>query len=142
MQKQSKGQSLTEFALLLPVLIIVVMGVVEVAHIYQAYVTITNAAREGARYGIANPTDIAGIKSHAVQEGSAEIPLSTANVSDPTCASPDGSTPKACSVTLAGDRITVTVTYTYHFITTYLFGIGSMNISNTATMAITNGLPQ
>lgn len=139
--KNCSGQSLTEFALMLPLLIVVLLGVLEVAHIYQAYVTITNAAREGARYGIEHPTDNTGIKNHAVQEGSSEIPLNTGNVNNPVCTAIASGTGVACAGAQNGDKITVTVNFNYQFITTYLFGVGQMTISNNATMAITNGAP-
>lgn len=134
--KNCSGQSLTEFALMLPLLIVVLLGVLEVAHIYQAYVTITNAAREGARYGITDPTDTSGIKSRTMQEASSEIVL---NADDISISCPDA-TGGNCANATTGTRITITVRYVYDFITTYLFGVGQMTISNYATMAITNGV--
>jgi len=46
------GQGLVEFAILLPVLIVLVMGIVEFGLILFNQQVITNASREGARYGI------------------------------------------------------------------------------------------
>lgn len=131
MLKESRGQSLTEFALLLPILLLLMLGVVDVARAYAAYVTITNAAREGARYGMENPTDSSGIQAHVNQEAGPGFTL-TINITCPGYAS--------CGSAYNGDPITVQVDYTYNFVTTYLFGVGSLTISNSATMAITNGL--
>lgn len=47
-----RGQGLVEFALLLPVLIVLIMGMVEFGLILFNQQVITNASREGARYGI------------------------------------------------------------------------------------------
>ena len=46
-----KGQSLVEVALVVPVLIILFLGIAEVGFLLFAHVQVTNAAREGARYG-------------------------------------------------------------------------------------------
>ncbi|PJF23230.1 MAG: hypothetical protein CUN56_01965 [Phototrophicales bacterium] len=45
-----KGQTLAEFALTLPILLLLVFGVVEFGRLFQAWVTIQNAAREATRY--------------------------------------------------------------------------------------------
>ncbi|HZK18677.1 MAG TPA: TadE/TadG family type IV pilus assembly protein [Clostridia bacterium] len=49
LRKGQRGQSLVEFALVLPLLIILLMGIFEFGRIFSSYVMITNAAREGAR---------------------------------------------------------------------------------------------
>lgn len=47
--KSEKGASAVEFALILPILIILVFGIFEFAIAFNNYITITHAAREGAR---------------------------------------------------------------------------------------------
>ena len=47
--KNIRGQSLVETAIILPVLILIVMGVIEFGLIFNKYIIITNASREGAR---------------------------------------------------------------------------------------------
>jgi len=46
-----RGQSLVEFALVLPVLFLVVFGIIEFCFLYQSIDTVNFAAREGARVG-------------------------------------------------------------------------------------------
>jgi Flp pilus assembly protein TadG len=46
-----RGSSLVEVALVLPVLMILFLGIVEVAFLLFAHVQVANAAREGARTG-------------------------------------------------------------------------------------------
>lgn len=46
------GQDLIEFALVLPLLLLLLTGIMEFALAVMAYNTVANAAREGARYGI------------------------------------------------------------------------------------------
>jgi Flp pilus assembly protein TadG len=45
-----RGQSLVEAAIMVPLLILLVATVVDVARIYHTYMVLTNATREGARY--------------------------------------------------------------------------------------------
>jgi Flp pilus assembly protein TadG len=46
-----RGQSLVEFALVLVPLFILLLGIIQFGFIFNTYVTMTNAAREGARTG-------------------------------------------------------------------------------------------
>jgi hypothetical protein len=56
-----RGQELVEFALLLPLLLLIAFGVLDLGRAFHASITIANAAREGARYGTFHPGDFAGI---------------------------------------------------------------------------------
>jgi Flp pilus assembly protein TadG len=63
------GQSLAEFGLILPVLLILVLGAVDVGRVYYEDVQIRNAARNGTSYGSGSSTsaiDHAGIRAAAV----------------------------------------------------------------------------
>ena len=48
---RAHGQSLVEFALVLVPLLMLILGVIQFGLIFNSYVTMTNAAREGARSG-------------------------------------------------------------------------------------------
>lgn len=55
------GQSLVEFALVLMPLFLILLGIIQFGFIFNAYVTMTNAAREGARQGsvfLCTPTSL------------------------------------------------------------------------------------
>ncbi len=49
---REKGQGLTEFALILPILLLLLLGIIEGGRIIWAYITVQNAAREAARYAV------------------------------------------------------------------------------------------
>ena len=59
-RKRQKGQGLVEFALILPILLLVIVGTMEFGRIFLLFATVSNGAREGARYGMVNPTDKGG----------------------------------------------------------------------------------
>ncbi len=56
-KRDQKGQSLVEFALTLPVLLLLVMGIVQFGIVFNAYITVTSAAREGARLAVVGADD-------------------------------------------------------------------------------------
>jgi len=60
-RRNQKGQSLLEFALVLPILLIIISGIVDMGHAMLLWSNLSNAAREGSRYGAANPGDTLGI---------------------------------------------------------------------------------
>ncbi len=47
--KSEKGQSLVEFALILPLLLLLVIGIIDFGRVFHAYITIDHAGREAAR---------------------------------------------------------------------------------------------
>lgn len=51
MLRDEEGQNLVEFALLLPVLLYILMGIIQFGLIFAVYVTINNSVREAARWG-------------------------------------------------------------------------------------------
>ncbi len=67
-KRRPHGQGIVEFALLLPILILIIVGVFDLGRAFHALITITNAAREGARYGTMHPDEDANMKLAAVNE--------------------------------------------------------------------------
>ena len=49
-RKRSRGQSLVEFALVLPVLLLMVLTALDFGRLFPGWVVINNAARVGANY--------------------------------------------------------------------------------------------
>ena len=66
--KKSVGQSLVEFALILPILLFILVIVADMARVIAAHIALSNASREGARYAASRPADYAGIKSRVLLE--------------------------------------------------------------------------
>ena len=49
LRRSESGAEVIEFALTLPLLLLVVLGIIEFGFVFQQYEVVTNAAREGAR---------------------------------------------------------------------------------------------
>ena len=50
-RKREDGQSLVEFALVIPIFLLVLFAIVDFGMAFHAWITVTNSAREGARLG-------------------------------------------------------------------------------------------
>ena len=57
LRKKQEGQSMVEFALTFPLLLLVIIGIFQFGAIFNGYVTVTNAAREGARVAVVGADD-------------------------------------------------------------------------------------
>ena len=101
--RDEKGQSLVEFALVVPILLLLVLGIMEFGRAYSANLTLQNATREGARLAVTGATD-AQI-TQRVKDSAPTLDVSRLNV----------------SVTPAsrrqGDNVMVTVTYDFNYLT-------------------------
>jgi Flp pilus assembly protein TadG len=126
-RRGERGQTMVEFALIVPLMLVIVFGIVDFGRAYSVWVTITNAAREGARYGITNPTDTSGITS-SVKKASGSYNDTHLTVSTPTCST-------ACT---SGNSITVTANYSLSLITPVAglvkFIVPSIKIKSTWTL--------
>jgi hypothetical protein len=70
--RRERGQSLIEFALTAPVLIVLLLGLVEMGHAFNSYMTIVAAARDsarlGAQIGASGPSQTDTLKNLVVTE--------------------------------------------------------------------------
>ncbi|MFQ5858046.1 MAG: TadE/TadG family type IV pilus assembly protein [Anaerolineae bacterium] len=120
---QQEGQSLAELALLLPLLLLVMAGALDLGRAFHAHTTVVNAAREGARYGIFQPADSSGIRDQVEQEAEgSSIDLSQSTV----VIEMDEISP--------GSPIKVTVIYQFQPITGLIFGGQSIPIRGSVSM--------
>ena len=58
-RKRIKGQTMVEFALALPLLLLLIFGIIEFGLIFAAWLTIENAARQAARYAASGQYNVA-----------------------------------------------------------------------------------
>lgn len=131
--RRSRGQSLVEFALVVPVFLMIAFGTIDFGLAFDSSLTITNAAREGARYGVTDPTTSA-IQAR-VREVAGRLNDSRLAVSV-SCRTAAGA---ACAGGMAGavsgTTLVVTVNYSYSMLTPIAFGT-TIPLSSTAQMRV------
>ncbi len=100
-----KGQSAVETALILPIIIIIITGIIDFGLTFNNYLIINNASREGARNAAVGASDsqiVSNIKDMASTLDQSKLKITIV---------PDGSTRKA------GNEVTITVEYDNDLIT-------------------------
>ena len=105
----SRGQSLVEFAVVAPVLILLLLAVADFGRVFFVSIALNNAARAGTQYGIqspANAADVSGMEQ-AAQNDASGISGVAATASE-YCECPDGTT-QACNSSPACDDMRVYV---------------------------------
>ena len=115
-KQRGQGQGMVEFALILPVVLLVMLGVIEFGYIFTVYSGMFNAAREGTRYGVANPQDVTGIIATA-RKKIFMIDPSAVNISMVYDQGPGGTVFTDPDLVDIGDRVVISVTYDLPMIT-------------------------
>ena len=108
-----RGQSLVEFALVLPIFILLLAGMIDFGFGFYSYMTVINGARVGAREAAINPGDTSGAIESAVN---AEVVALNSSLVTTSIQCETGSTWAACGTSndASGGTIAVTVSYAYH----------------------------
>lgn len=154
MIRWERGQALVEFALILPILLMIVMGIIDFGRMLYLYSQLSNGLREGARYGSltgpddTNPqyTNCAGIRQSV--KDTLAIPLPDSELSI-TIAYDDGKTAYAfnCngntrpnpSLLSRGDRVLVSGTVKFAFLTPIISSFGPLDVKMTSARTILKG---
>jgi Flp pilus assembly protein TadG len=121
-RKKEGGAALVEFALAVPLLLVVIAGIVDFGFLFQRYEVITNAAREGARMATMpgySATNVDAYVRNYVQKGlslsnsamSTVMPSGSVTVANATL-----TVPGAVSGTISVDAVTVNVTYQHSWL--------------------------
>ena len=151
-----RGQALVEFALILPLLMLIMLATVDLGRAVYAYNSVANAAREAVRTAIINQ-DWQTIRDRASQQATG-LGIKTTEPSDkcPTPGSPtldsDGGTciwfrtadlSDNCTPAEINCNAVVSVAWPYHPLTPIVGNIvGTITISATSTEAIENVCPR
>ncbi len=109
-----KGVAAIEFAIVLPLLMMIIFGIIEFGLLMYDKQVITNASREGARIGISDGVvSDAEIKDVVANYVANNLITFGSSISPDTTIDPDEATR---SVMDFGADVTVTVTYDYDFL--------------------------
>jgi Flp pilus assembly protein TadG len=138
--RSERGAELIEFAVVLPMLLLVFAAIVDFGLVFQRFLTVSNAAREGARIAVLpgyTQTDVQNRVTQYVQQGTGDSTLTPTTVLTPVSVDPPGATPP-----FPAAQVTVTMTHNYLVLgpVMSLFGGGgsfsSVTLSARATMRI------
>jgi Flp pilus assembly protein TadG len=106
---REQGQTMTEFAIVLPILVVLLFGIMQFGIAFNNYVTVTDAARAGARMAAVsrNSSDPVGACTNQVRSSAGDLDQSKLIVS-------------CSSAWTIGSDVTVDVQYPYSI---DLFGV-------------------
>jgi Flp pilus assembly protein TadG len=139
-RRRRPGQSLVEFALILPVLLLIFMGIVDFGRVIYAYNSVSNAAREGARIGIVDQRTGAGGAYLAAIEAANQataLGLDPRNPSQVLVTFPDPTPTHTCPIVSVGCPISVRVQYQFTAITPIIGRIiGPITVGSTAELPV------
>jgi PKD repeat protein len=151
---RSRGQGLVEFALLVPILLLILLIAVDFGRLFFTYIEVNNAAREGAAYGAGDATGTTTITARALSETNAQKQRGEGGVSSlPSsvtvkCAGPlPLANPISCADaaggTGPGNTITVNVSEKFSFLTPLINGFfnNDFTMNASATAAVLGFVP-
>ncbi len=123
-----RGQSLVELSISLTMLLMLMAGVLDIGRAYYTYLSLRDAAAEGAAYGSIHPTDTSGIIDRVVGES----PGGVVNWSASTV------TTSILVKNCRGGGIKVQVDYSYALLTPFIGSIaGGQTLPLSATVVNT-----
>jgi len=126
---QPKGQTLVEFALIAPIIFLLLFGIIDFGMALDHRITLQHAVREGARYA-AVVSDCGKIQDRTAERAGSLI-------SDPdTVAVTYDHNPAS-----AGDTVTVSAPFHYDFPLMSRFGVGSIDADVTASARLELAVP-
>ncbi len=123
LKANDSGQTLVQFAISLPIFLLLILGVVDYGYLFSTKVTLQNAVRQGGRYAITGEC-ITGSDGTCLQSRYNSVIQTVENASlgrlngsqiSVTCQDEGGGCPNGAGG--PGDVVTITVTYPYHFMT-------------------------
>lgn len=115
MGRCDEGASALEFAIILPVLLLILLGIIEFGLMYQAQLAVTHAAREGARFASVHQ-DSAWDPSYVEARA---YPLTVAG---------------GLAISKSGTSESVTVIVNYPYDLKFLDIVGPLQLHSSATM--------
>jgi Flp pilus assembly protein TadG len=140
-RRRGHGQSLVEFALVIPIFLLIFMGIVDFGRAIFTYNSLSNAARDGARVAIVDQTVTGGIPAGATEAANqaTTLGIDPATDVDVDYTLPDGT---ACADRSIGCVATVTVRHEFSPLTPIVGRIvGSIDLEASTSLLIENTEP-
>lgn len=110
-RRDEQGAAAVEFALVVPILLLIVIGIVNFGFVFAQQISLNSGARQAARFAVVEGRDCGSIKT-AGREGAETIGMTIAagTVPTPVVTNCGNDSAKPCTGTLPGTNITVTMT--------------------------------
>jgi TadE-like protein len=161
---RSRGQGLAEFAIVLPLFLMLVFGIIDMGRVIWARDSLTNAAREGARYASVHGAGLVtacptgpnlgttpasgcptwtpdskeptriATRSFAIAPGTSVV----VHVCYYTVTPCTGNTDETNATNVRGEYVTVTVTSRVNLIVPALLGFTGFDVSGNSTVIVNN----
>ena len=135
-RERTRGQSLVEFALVLPIMLLLLAGAIDLGRLFYAYVAVENAAKEGALFGARSPLcdDGANINCGSPNNVVWHVQNEATNIGSQfattvACRTPAGALVTPINDCLDGYTYQVTVSYPFRLITPILGSIVNQTIT-------------
>jgi len=114
--RRHRGQGLLEFALVLPIFLLILMAIIDYGRAFFVYVNLFNAAREGTRFGLVSPGDRTDVNQR-VRDRIILVRPDDVNINVWYDRGPDTVIFTDPDLLAAGDRVIVEVVYDLEFMT-------------------------
>jgi Flp pilus assembly protein TadG len=138
-----RGQSAVEFAVVVPILVLLLVVISDFGRIFFVSISVNNAARAGAQYGsqfVTNAKDSSGMVAAANLDGANISGWNAPTASECTCVNPPGALTACpgnyCSHTTTANYVEVDTSATYHTLLTYPGIPSSYNLTGKAVMQV------
>lgn len=143
-RRHSRGQSLVEFAIFVPVLAVIMLTAVDLGRVYLGWVTLTNVARIGANFAAQNPDAWSGSGNSGTQARYRTLMSKDATGIDCTLPATAPNPAFSDSAHAVGSRVTVNLSCSFSLFTPMLSnlvgdGAGHLNVASSATFLIRFG---
>lgn len=117
--KSERGAELIEFALIFPLLLLVMLGIVDFGFLFQRYEVLTNATREGARMAVLPAYTTPDVKVRVcayLTTGGVPTTGCPNNPTNPVVTVTDDTVTVPTGPTLDVKRVQLSYTHTYMFV--------------------------
>lgn len=146
-----RGQTIVEFGLVSIVFFMLVFGIMDVARLFQSWVAIQHASREGARYAITGRIDCPGLSNdrpgcivRTSKNATAGLTGGGLSGTDISVSYKSWDYPSYAGAGLASnagqqcDAVQVTVSYTHHFVTPFLLLVAPSGVPMSGSQRMVN----
>lgn len=123
-QKNERGAAAVEFAIVLPILLLILFGMINFGVVFAQNLALSNAARQAARFGSVAGNACDDIVAEAEQTVTDEMIAFESGILEATAVTREpgggGCAGEACTGSAEGDSVRVTMTYEANFLVPWL----------------------